>query len=176
MDNNIFFSIILIIGTLLSLNVSKYFLTKIGSIKKVTERRIYYVARSIQVIILIVSFFILAIIWSVSLSTVLVVASSIFTIIGVALFAQWSILSNITSSIIIFFTFPTRIGDTIKIIDGDNSVTGVIVEITLFQIELLDTEGNTISYPNNLFIQRPIKKINNIQNISQEEVEIKKDD
>ena len=42
---------------------------------------------------------------------------------------------------------------------SDNSITGEIVEISLFQIEILDEDGNTVLYPNNLFIQKPIMKI-----------------
>jgi len=101
----------------------------------------------------------MAIIWNVQLGGVMVFASSIFAVIGVALFAQWSILSNLTSSIIIFFTFPARVGDKIKVIDGDNSISGEIIEISLFQIEIEDADGNIVLYPNNLFIQKPIMKI-----------------
>lgn len=35
--------------------------------------------------------------------------SSAFAIIGVALFAQWSILSNITAGVVLFFSFPFKI-------------------------------------------------------------------
>ncbi|MEZ4873925.1 MAG: hypothetical protein R2793_00335 [Flavobacteriaceae bacterium] len=53
----------------------------------------------------------LVLIWGVDFSSVGVVLSSVFAVIGVALFAQWSILSNITSGVIMFFTFPYKIGD-----------------------------------------------------------------
>jgi len=79
------------------------------------------------------------------------------------LFAQWSILSNVTSSIIIFFTFPAKVGESIKILDGDNSVSGKIVEISLFQIHMLNEQGDLIIYPNNLFMQKPIIKLNNLK-------------
>ena len=159
MSNEIILTIALIFGTIISLKFLGYFLKKSGSIKKVSEKRIFYISKSISFLVIILAFLFLAIIWSVSLSGVLIFASSIFTVVGVALFAQWSILSNLTASVIIFFTFPARVGDTIKIIDGDNSVTGKIVEISLFTIELVDDEGETIMYPNNLFIQKPIKKL-----------------
>jgi small-conductance mechanosensitive channel len=145
--------------TLIILSGSKYFLRKIGNSKKVSQRRIYYVAKSISILIIFISMFFLALIWSVSLSGLLVFASSIFAVIGVALFAQWSILSNLTSSIIIFFSFPSRIGDYIKILDGDNSVEGKIIEIELFHIRILDHDDNIVIYPNNLFMQKPIIKL-----------------
>jgi small-conductance mechanosensitive channel len=145
--------------TLIILSGSKYFLRKIGNSKKVSQRRIYYVAKSISILIILISMFFLALIWSVSLSGLLVFASSIFAVIGVALFAQWSILSNLTSSIIIFFSFPSRIGDYIKILDGDNSIEGKIIEIELFHIRILDHDDNIVIYPNNLFMQKPIIKL-----------------
>lgn len=158
-NQNIIFTVILIVVTLIILSGSKYFLRKIGNSKKVSQRRIYYVAKSISILIILISMFFLALIWSVSLSGLLVFASSIFAVIGVALFAQWSILSNLTSSIIIFFSFPSRIGDYIKILDGDNSIEGKIIEIELFHIRILDHDDNIVIYPNNLFMQKPIIKL-----------------
>ena len=159
MSTELLLTMLLIIATLITLRLVSFFLSKIGNFKKVSEKRVYYISKIFSSLIFIVAFFILAIIWSVSLSGILIFASSIFAVIGVALFAQWSILSNITSSIIIFFTFPSRVGDQIVVMDGDNSVSGEIVEISLFQIEIKNADGDTIFYPNNLFIQKPIKKI-----------------
>ena len=82
---------------------------------------------------------------------------SIFAVIGVALFAQWSILSNVTASIIVFFFFPYRVGDNVKILDGENSVEGVINEISLFHVILMDVDGLTITYPNALVFQKAVK-------------------
>ncbi len=160
-DQNIILTLVLVVSTFIVLNGLKYFLKKIGNSKKVSQKRIYYVAKSISILIIILSLFFLALIWSVSLSGLLVFASSIFAVIGVALFAQWSILSNLTSSIIIFFSFPSRIGDYIRIVDGDNSIEGKIIEIELFHIRILDKDENIVIYPNNLFMQRPIIKMKN---------------
>lgn len=160
-DRNIILTIILVVATFAVLSGTKYFLRKIGNSKRVSQRRIYYVSKSISLLIIIVSLFFLALIWSVSLGGVVVFASSIFAVIGVALFAQWSILSNLTASIIIFFSFPSRIGDYIKIVDGDNSMEGKILEIELFYIKMLDKDNNIVIYPNNLFIQKPIIKMKN---------------
>lgn len=159
MSNEIISTLTLIFGTIVILKFLSYFIKKVGSLKKVSEKRIYYISKSISILAIFVSILLLAIIWSVSFNGVLIFASSLFTVVGVALFAQWSILSNLTASIVIFFTFPARIGDIIKIIDGDNTVIGKIVEIKLFTIELIDEEGDIIMYPNNLFMQKPIKKL-----------------
>jgi small-conductance mechanosensitive channel len=158
MSTELILSILLIIATFTSLKVLNFFLSKIGKFKKVNEKRVYYISKTLSLFLFLVAAFILAFIWSVSLSGLLIFASSIFAVIGVALFAQWSILSNVTSSIIIFFTFPSRVGDKIKVIDGENSISGEIIEISLFQIEIKDEDDNIVFYPNNLFMQKPIKK------------------
>jgi len=159
MNTPILLTVLLIVTTFVSFKVVNFFLSKIGKFKKVSEKRVYYISKTFSLLIFIVSLFILAFIWSVSLSGLLIFASSIFAVIGVALFAQWSILSNVTASIIIFFTFPSRVGDKISVIDGENSISGEIIEISLFQIEIQDEDGNVVFYPNNLFMQKPIKKL-----------------
>ncbi|MGB5867677.1 MAG: mechanosensitive ion channel domain-containing protein [Arcobacteraceae bacterium] len=156
---NLILTLSLFVIVLIISKGSDYFIQKIGTRKNIIPKRIYYVSKLLHFIIIFFALMALAIIWNMQLGGIMVFASSIFAVIGVALFAQWSILSNLTSSIIIFFTFPARVGDKIKVIDGDNSLSGEIIEISLFQIEILDADGNTILYPNNLFIQKPIMKI-----------------
>jgi len=81
---------------------------------------------------------------------------SMIAVLGVAFFAHWSILSNVTASIIIFFFFPFKVGDQVKIIDGDNSVEGQVKEITLFHIILCDKSQKLITYPNALIFQKAV--------------------
>jgi len=161
LTTNLILTLTIIIISFLISKASDYFITRFGEKKKIIPKRIYYVSKFLHALIILIILMALAIVWNVQLGGVMVFASSIFAVIGVALFAQWSILSNLTSSIIIFFTFPSRIGDDIKIIDGDNTIVGEIIDISLFQIVILDKEGNTILYPNNLFIQKPIMKVKN---------------
>ncbi|MGE4515247.1 MAG: mechanosensitive ion channel domain-containing protein [Arcobacteraceae bacterium] len=163
LNNNILLTIILVIGTFVTLQVSKYFLRKIGLTKEANEKRVYYISKSVNLVVLVVAVFLCAAIWSMKFDGILIFISSIFAVVGIALFAQWSILSNVTSSIIIFFTFPAKVGESIKILDGDNSVSGKIVEISLFQIHMLNEEDDLIIYPNNLFMQKPIIKLNNVK-------------
>ena len=156
---NLILTAVLLLITFASFKSSNYFIKKIGKRKEIIPQRIYYVNKTMHFVIIFFALMGMAIIWNMQFGGIIVFASSIFAVIGVALFAQWSILSNLTSSIIIFFTFPARIGDKIKVIDGDNSITGEIIEISLFQIIIRDEDENTILYPNNLFIQKPIMKI-----------------
>lgn len=158
MEKNIVLTIALLICTIIILNGSRYFLRKMGESKKVNQKRVFYISKSINVVIVVMALFLAAAIWSMNFDGILIFISSIFAVIGIALFAQWSILSNVTSSIIIFFTFPAKVGEYITIVDGDNSITGKIVEISLFQIHIQNEENDLVIYPNNLFIQKPIIK------------------
>lgn len=96
-------------------------------------------------------------IWGINFKNIGIVFSSIFAVIGVALFAQWSILSNITAGIIIFFTIPFKIGDKIIIHDKDfyeDPLT--IIDIKAFHVILKSEQGELKAYPNNLILQKGV--------------------
>ncbi|MEX2588603.1 MAG: mechanosensitive ion channel domain-containing protein, partial [Chitinophagales bacterium] len=82
----------------------------------------------------------------------------VLTIIGIALFAQWSHLSNITSGVIIFFNHPLKLDDTVSIIDKDYEVEGRISDIGLFFVKLKTKQGEEVLMPNNIFLQKMIKR------------------
>ena len=65
-------------------------------------------------------------------------------------------LSTITAGIIVFFSSQFRIGDTIKILDKDYPIEAKIIDIKSFYTLLKTTEGEQISLPNNLLLQRGI--------------------
>lgn len=123
------------------------------------SRRNRVIAKLFNVMLFIVFLICLSIIWGIDKQEILVFASSIFAIIGIALFAQWSILSNITSGIIIFFSFPYRIGDKVKILNKDFPIEGVIEDIALFYIYIKDEKGFLTTIPNNTILQNGITKL-----------------
>lgn len=159
MSINILYSVASIIVTVMLIRTISFSIGKIGGVKGVSTRRLFYIIKFFNILVYVALFIALSTIWGVEFNGLMVFMSSIFAVIGVALFAQWSILSNLTSSIIIFFTFPAKVGDFIKILDGDNTVSGEIKEISPFQIEIEDEDGNIILYPNNIFLQKPIVKL-----------------
>jgi small-conductance mechanosensitive channel len=159
MGSNILWSIAAVIVAYAGYRLFKRILEKMARRKGVAEKRLFYIEKVFEVLFAVTALIVVAFIWSVDIKGISVVASSVFAIIGVAMFAQWSILSNVTASIIIFFTFPARVGDKIRIVDGENSIEGTIQEISLFQIELKDSDSHTVLYPNNLLLQKPVVKL-----------------
>ncbi|MGV9002778.1 mechanosensitive ion channel domain-containing protein [Flavobacterium sp.] len=125
------------------------------------EHRTNLVIKYVYILINILATIFLIIIWGVQKSDLLVTISSVATIIGVALFAQWSILSNITSGIILFFFFPFKIGDIIKIHDKDFPIQAEIEDINAFHILLKTSDGELITFPNNILLQKGISIIKN---------------
>ncbi len=100
---------------------------------------------------------VLAFIWGVDEKELLLFISSFLTILGVALFAQWSILSNITASLILYISYPLKIGDTITVLEKDNDIKGEVKDIGAFYITLKTSEKEQITIPNSIFLQKNVK-------------------
>jgi small-conductance mechanosensitive channel len=146
---------LLVIFFLMSKQINKQ-LIQLGDRKNVSSERIFYIQKTVQVLLFIITLFTIALLLGINYDKFGFILSTIFTLVGVALFAQWSILSNVTASLIIFFFFPYRVGDTIKIQDDSELLAGCIEEITLFHLLIRRAEGDIISYPNSLVFQKAI--------------------
>ena len=98
----------------------------------------------------------LLVLWGIELRGLLVVGSSMFALLGVALFAGWSLLSNLTSFLILFTQNDCRIGRWVKVVDGANFLEGEITEMGFMNVQLRTLDGDLVLYPNNLFMTRPV--------------------
>jgi MscS family membrane protein len=58
-----------------------------------------------------------------------------------------------------FFSFPYKVGDKIKIHDKDFPIEAIIEDIRAFQLHLRLDDGNLVTYPNNLILQKPVSLI-----------------
>ena len=125
------------------------------------ESRTNLVIKYLHLLINILSIIALIIIWGVNVNDIFLVVSSTVTIVGVAMVAQWSILSNMTAGVILFFSFPFKIGDSIKIHDKDFPIIGEIEDIGAFHVVIKTIEGEEVIYPNNLLFQKGISILHN---------------
>jgi small-conductance mechanosensitive channel len=132
---------------------------RLGEGKDVAASRIKYLTKTGNIALFVTFVFVICLILGLGYGEVSLFLSSVFAVIGVALFAQWSILSNITASMVIFFGFPYRVGDAIKVTDSDFDLSGTVEEISLFHVLIRNQEGNLITYPNNLILQKPVFKL-----------------
>ena len=129
--------------------------------KLVQKSRSQVIKKTISLLISLICMTILLVIWGVKQSDLAVFVGSVLTVIGVAMFAQWSILSNITASIVMFFNHSVRIGDAIAIMEGkEYEIKGVITDIGLFFVTLeMSQTSEEITLPNNIFLQKTIRKV-----------------
>ncbi len=151
--------IVLFVLILLRFFIAKL-VRKYARTSSIIEHRTNLVIKYIHILLNLLAIVALIIIWGVEKKDILVTFSSVATVIGVAMFAQWSILSNVTSGIILFFFFPFKIGDIIKIHDKDFPIQAEIEDISAFHVNLKTTDGERITYPNNLLLQKGISIIN----------------
>ena len=132
---------------------------KVGKIGDIDRNRTLLILKYIDVFILIVGVITLSLLWGVDFKDLGLFLSSAFAVIGVAFFASWSILSNITAGIILFFSFPFKIGDRIRIQDKDFPSEAIIEDIRAFHLHLRTDDGELITYPNSLMLQKGIVKV-----------------
>ena len=158
-----------IIGTLVTLVIFytiKYLTKKVISrykhIRPRLEVRYKQVIKTFNIIYFIAGLFILIAIWGVDTKNLFIALSSVFAVIGVALFAQWSLLSNITAGILIYFSAPYKVGDKIQVLDKDMPIEARIESINTFYTHLCSDEGKIHILPNSLFLQKAVVIIETI--------------
>ncbi len=149
---------VIILTPLIKFIIRKIIL-KYGNRTQMAELRTRLIMKYLTSLVNILAIILLITIWGVTPQWIFASFASVFAIVGVALFAQWSLLSNITAGFIIYFTVPFRIGDTIKIIDKDTPLEAVVEDIKAFHINLKTAEGECIAFPNNLILQKAISII-----------------
>ncbi len=98
----------------------------------------------------------LAGIWNIHKDQLIVFLTSVVTVLGIAFFAQWSILSNITSSLILFFNHPMKIGQRIRVVDKEYDISGELIDISFFFLYIKNDDGELITIPNTIVLQKTI--------------------
>ncbi len=134
-----------------------------GILKKVyqnlhlQERRFRLVNKIKDIILYLVALVFVLTIWSVGQHEIFLFVSSFLTILGITLFAQWSLLSNITAGIILFVNHPAKVGDRIQVLDKEFNVSGDISDIGLFFISITTDDGAETTIPNSLIFQKMVR-------------------
>jgi small-conductance mechanosensitive channel len=135
------------------------------SLKRIKEsyslqkHRVVVVTKLMDAILILIGLIFVFLVFGVKKDQVVLFASSILAFLGIAFFAQWSILSNITSGIILFINYPARIGDEIHVMDKEIPIEGNIRNIGVLFMTIRTEDGSIVSLPNNVVMQKPIKVI-----------------
>lgn len=151
------FSIMIVFLMTIIIFVIKRAVKKFSFVKEIDANRRKIIFILTYVVVYIVFGALLAIVWGVDFNKISIFISSVLAVLGVGFFAQWSLLSNLTASIILFFSHPVRIGSRIRILDKDFDLTGEVKDITSFYFFIKTDKGETITFPNSLIMQKGIE-------------------
>ncbi|WP_452597294.1 mechanosensitive ion channel domain-containing protein [Pontimicrobium sp. MEBiC01747] len=158
-QNQLVYTVIVFVVFFIIRFAARSIVRKIGRNNGVNEARIGLINRYTTATLLIIFILIEAYVFGAEIKDLTVIFSSLFAVIGIALFAIWSILSNVTTGIIMFFSFPYKVGDKIKIHDKDYPIEAIIEDIRAFQLHLRLDNGDLVTYPNNLILQKAVTLI-----------------
>jgi small-conductance mechanosensitive channel len=91
-------------------------------------------------------------IWGIGVGGVWTLLVSAATLIGVGFLATWTMVSNITASLLIMIWRPFRLGDTVEVLP--EKLKGRVVDRDLMFVVLREEAGSAIRIPNNMFFQK----------------------
>lgn len=165
------YTLILIVIVFLLILLIKRAIRKFSFVKSIDANRRKIILYLNYLVIYMISGAVLAIIWGVEARQFTIFISSILAVLGVGFFAQWSILSNLTASVILFFNHPVRLGHRIRILDKDFDWTGEVKDITGFYLFMETDDGRTITIPNALVMQKGIEILDKKEPVSTAEHE-----
>lgn len=149
-------TLILLVITLLI----RYFAGKaVGRILEKFEGDVKRRRISIRIINLFLTIFfvlIFAAIWNIETKDLIVFFTSTITVIGIAFFANWSILSNITASLILYFNHPLHIGETLRIYDKEFDIEGELIDLSFFFMYVRSNEGFLFTIPTSAVLNKTV--------------------
>jgi len=152
-------TIVVFTGYIITHFVTKVFVNNTLKQTHLQRGRRKMIIKSVHLLSFLTVIILLSAIWGLKQNQIAVFVGTILTALGIAFFAQWSLLSNITSSLLLFFNHPVKIGDTIKFFDKDFPFEGEVSDLTYFFVHLKTESGEIITIPNSLLLQKSVSVI-----------------
>lgn len=84
------------------------------------------------------------------------VFSTVLAMIAIGFVAVWSVLSNVSCTVIMLIARPFNVGDEIEV--AGEPISGRVVDLNFVYTTLKDADGRLVQIPNNLFFQKVIKR------------------
>lgn len=95
-------------------------------------------------------------VFSVPLSVIWGALAAGLALMAIGFIAVWSMLSNLSATLLIFLTRPFNIGDRIEFVG--ETTRGQVQMVGPMFTTLLDEEGHLIQVPNNVFFQKVLRR------------------
>ncbi len=151
---------IIVVGFVFSRLIVRSFIKSALNKYAFSKQREKITIRAVNIIMLGILIIFLIGIWGLKGVQIYTFFTSVLAVIGIAFFAQWSLLSNITAGLILFFNHPLKLGDFIKIVDGDNSLEGCVEDISFFFLHIRTKEDQLFTIPNSIVAQKTLSIVN----------------
>jgi small-conductance mechanosensitive channel len=123
--------------------------------------------RAVQLFTTITAIILLTGVWGFKQNEIALFASTILTVLGISFFAQWSLLANITSSVLIFFNHPIKLGDYVKVLHKDYHYEGEVTEMNYFFVHIKTNDNEVITIPNSHFFEKSFSVTEKIEIIKE---------
>jgi small-conductance mechanosensitive channel len=149
-------TVVVILGYLLTFFIIRKFINNTLKQAHLQRSRRKIIIKAVHLFSFIICITLLFVVWGLDKKDLTLFIGTILTSLGIAFFAQWSLLSNVTSSLLLFFYHPVKIGDTIRVIDKDGPFEGEVTDLTYFFVHLKTSAGDAIVVPNSLLMQKAI--------------------
>jgi small-conductance mechanosensitive channel len=151
------FETVIVLGILVLLNfVIRKWSSKIAKKFHLGLERRRITTRIVNLLLLLLGTISIMGVWGLDQKELFLFLTSALTVIGVGFFATWSILSNITSGLLLYFNHPLHIGDRIKIMDKEAPVEGILKDISMFFMHVETANGEYVTIPNSVVTQKTI--------------------
>jgi small-conductance mechanosensitive channel len=149
-------TILVFIGYVGTYIITKVFINNTLKNTHLERSRRKIIVKAVHLFSFLALIILLSAIWGLEQNEIAVFVGTLITALGIAFFAQWSLLSNVTSSLLLFFNHPIKIGDRIKVIDKDFPFEGEVSDLTFFFVHLKTENGEVITIPNSILLQKSI--------------------
>ncbi len=149
-------TVVVLIAYAIIYYIKRMFISKLVLKTQVNEQRKKLYSKVVNLFLSLIILVFLAAIWGVDQHEIALFVSSVLTVMGIAFFAQWSLLSNITASLILFFYHPLLVGYTIKVLDKEYPIEGEVIDLTFFFVYVKTADNEIVTIPNSVLLQKPL--------------------
>lgn len=95
-------------------------------------------------------------VFGVNLGGLWAIMSTVLAMVAIGFVAVWSLLSNVSSTVIILLFRPFAVGDELEF--AGEPVKGKVVDLNFLYTTLQTDDGALFQIPNNLFFQKSLKR------------------
>ena len=155
-------TIVVIVGYFTAYYTTKVFINNSLKQTHLQRGRRKMIIKAVHLVSFLAASIFLSAIWGLKQNEIAVFVGTLLTALGIAFFAQWSLLSNITSSLLLFFNHPVKIVDTLKVLDKEYPFEGEVTDLTYFFVHLKSANGEIITIPNSLLLQKSVSVLEKI--------------